>query len=85
MLLLVIGALTLVAVAVGVVARASTVHDSDSKPATVVTPASATPDPDTDYLRQVCGSLPPIEDPSFCLGRDPSFSPSQLVIPGYED
>jgi hypothetical protein len=85
MLLLAIGALTLAAVAVGVVARTNAVQHGDSSPATAVTSVPATSNPDADYLRQVCGSLPPTEGPSFCIGHDPSMSPSQLVVPGYED
>lgn len=83
MLLLAIGTLTLVVF--GVVACASAVQHGDSSPATAVTSVPATPNLDADYLRQVCGSLPPTEDPSFCIGRDPSVSPSQLVFPSYED
>ena len=84
--LLAIGVLTLVALAVGVVVtRASTVHEDNSGPAAAVTSVPATAASDADYLRQVCGSPPATEGSSFCVGRDASVSPSQLIVPGYED
>jgi hypothetical protein len=75
-----IGALTLAAVAVGVVMRAAAVHDGNSSPAPVVSA-----DSDAEQLQQICGSPPATEGSSFCIGRDRSISPSQLVIPGYPD
>ncbi|MEU8606925.1 hypothetical protein AB0C29_02840 [Actinoplanes sp. NPDC048791] len=75
-----IGVLTLAAVAVGVVMRAAAVHDGNSSPAPVVSA-----EPDAEQLRQICGSPPAAEGSFFCIGRDRSISPSQLVIPGHPD
>ena len=85
LVLLAVGALAVPAVAVGVTACAPAVDRGGPVSPPSTTPSPPPLDPDAENLRRMCGSAPPEEGSYFCLGRDPSFSPSDLVIPGYEN
>jgi hypothetical protein len=84
MALLLSGMATFAAV-VAVAAGCASTDGAGTVPVPAVSSGSARPDTAASP-QEICGSTPPTADGSyFCLDRNPSLSPSDLILPSHAD